>query len=176
MRFLILWYPDKWKEHMQPLQKLLDIKFIIFCFKACFPLASKWRYLTIYFWATIFWFQMWTFPSSYIIKYRSISPDIVRHHTTEIAKVFDNYRQISLEFMAILQSFRCYHKMLLIKQKLRRAKHVWWEHETIVPWWEASVLKHNKLKIKIVEKKTPMNKSYIYQFAPHLFVPLLVMS
>ena len=27
MWFLIIWYHDKWKEHMQLLQKLLDIKF-----------------------------------------------------------------------------------------------------------------------------------------------------
>ena len=27
MWFLLIWYPDKWKEHMQLLQKLLDIKY-----------------------------------------------------------------------------------------------------------------------------------------------------
>ena len=41
------------------------------------------------FWATIFWFQVWTFPSSYIVKYRA----------TKTSKVFDNYCQISSEFM-----------------------------------------------------------------------------
>ena len=41
------------------------------------------------FWTTIFWFQVCTFPSSCIVKYLS----------TEISKVFDNYRQVSSEFM-----------------------------------------------------------------------------
>ena len=55
--------------------------------------------------------------------------------------------------------------MPLIKQKLRWAEQV---------WWEPSVLKHNKLKIKIVENKTSIYKNYLYLFQPHLFVPLLV--
>ena len=40
----------------------------------------------------------------------------------------------------------------------------------------ASVLKHYKLKIKIVENKTSINKSYLYRFVPHLFVALLAIS
>ena len=36
---------------------------------------------------------------------------------------------------------------------------------------EPSVLEFNKLKIKIVENKTAINKNYLYLFMPHLFVP-----
>ena len=51
------------------------------------------------FWATIFLFQVCTFPSSYIVKYIWISPDIVKYRLTETSKIFDNYLQISSEFM-----------------------------------------------------------------------------
>ena len=42
-------------------------------------------------------------------------------------------------------------------------------------WWGPSVLKRNKLKIKIVEYKESMNESYLYLFVPHLFLPLLIL-
>ena len=51
------------------------------------------------FWVTIFWFQVCMFLSSYIVKYRYMLPDIVKYRATEILKVFNNYRQISSEFM-----------------------------------------------------------------------------
>ena len=51
------------------------------------------------FWAVISWFQVQTLPSSYIAKYRYISPDIVKFCVTKISNVFNNYRQISSEFM-----------------------------------------------------------------------------
>ena len=33
------------------------------------------------------------------VKYCYISPDIVKYYATELSKVFNNYRQISSEFM-----------------------------------------------------------------------------
>ena len=38
------------------------------------------------------------------------------------------------------------------------------------------VLKRNKLKIKIVENKKFINKSYLYLFELHLFESLLIIS
>ena len=53
-------------------------------------------------------------------------------------------------------------KRQIVKQKLSWAKQV---------WWEPSVLKHNKLKIKIGENKKSINENYLYLFIPHLLVP-----
>ena len=45
--FSIIWYPDKWKEHMQLLQKLLDIKFDRKKHRkqSIYPLGSKFIWL-----------------------------------------------------------------------------------------------------------------------------------
>ena len=105
------------------------------------------------FWATISWFQAWTFPSSsYIVRYREISPDIVKYWATERSKVFHNYRQISSEFMTNFIEFQMLPQVPLVKQKLSWAKQV---------WWEPLILKRNKLKIKIGENKKSINKSYL---------------
>ena len=59
-------------------------------------------------------------------------------------------------------------KMPIVKQILNWAKQV---------WWEPSVLKRNKLAIKIGENKNSINESYLCtQFIPHLLVPLLIIS
>ena len=57
--------------------------------------------------------------------------------------------------------------MPLVKQELRWAKQV---------GWESSVLKYNKLKIKMVKNKASINKSYLYLLVPHMFVALMVIS
>ena len=57
--------------------------------------------------------------------------------------------------------------MPLVKQKLRWPKQV---------WWEALVLKRNKLKIKIFENNKSIHKSYLYLFQHHLLLPLLIIS
>ena len=57
--------------------------------------------------------------------------------------------------------------MPLVKEELRWPKQV---------WWEALVLKRNKLKIKIFENNKSIHKSYLYLFQHHLFLPLLIMS
>ena len=98
------------------------------------------------------------------VEYCQISSNIVRLKYQKFLIIIAKYHP---SLWLILQNFRCYLKMPPVKQKLS------WEKQV---WWEPSVLKRNRLKMKIGENKKSINKSYLYLLIPHLPVSLLIIS
>ena len=82
---------------------------------------------------------------------RHISSNIVRLKYQKFLIIIGKYHR---SWWLILQNFRCYQKMPLIRQKLTCTKQF---------WWEPSLLKRNKLKIKIGGNK---------KYQQELFVPV----
>ena len=76
----------------------------------------------------------------------------------ETSKEFSNYQQISSEFITNLTELRMLWEDDASQSKTK-ARQV---------GWELLVLKHNKLKIKIVENRTSINKSYLYLYCLYL--------
>ena len=130
---------------VQNYKKIFNLpKLIIFCFKARFSLDSKWGHLTTFFGRQFPGFKCEHFR-------RHISSNIVRLKYQKFLIIIGKYHR---SWWLILQNFRCYQKMPLIRQKLTCTKQF---------WWEPSLLKRNKLKIKIGGNK---------KYQQELFVPV----
>ena len=130
----------------------------MFCFVPRFPLSSKCGYLTILFLVSRMYISVIIYPqiSLNISRYRQISFDW--NILIFITKYHRNLWQLNS---------RCYQKTRQVKQKIKVSK---------TSLMRTLVLKQNKLKIKIVENKTSIDKSYLYLFVTHLFVALLLIS
>ena len=82
--------------------------------QARFPVGDKRQYLTIFFGRQFSSFKCEGYR-------RQISPNTVKYRSTRISKVFDNYYQISSEFMTYAIEFHMFSKDPASKKKQRCA-------------------------------------------------------
>ena len=119
--------------------------------------------MSIIFWRQFSGFKCLRFRrhiSSNVVKYREISSNIVR---LKYQKFFINIAKYHLSWWLILEKFRCYQNMPLVKQELSWAEQV---------WWEPSVLKHIKLKLRLLKNKHLSTKAictYLYHTCVYLY-------